>query len=238
MDSKVLRKDTVAEEEIWRYRYEIFTHLFKGRNDVIAEHRDGKYSSVEGAGLTFERFLDHVRMNETYACYNKSDEGTVNFGLFDVDVSDRDRGWDAILPEIEGKRKETSLIMKTLIDMGLERQNMLLEFPTVGFHLFIFFASPVPAKALKSLMGFVLKRSDLEKMPFYPRKVDAPWGDRIQLPLRINRNTSKRSNFIHDLESFDPEHYDSEPDFSVLEKVAPINPAWVLNMFDKYGLQQ
>ena len=242
MDIKVQRKDiacSVAEEEMWRHRYEIFTRLFKGRNDVVAEHRDGKYSPVEGAGLTFERFLDHVRMNETYAVYNKSDEGMVNFGLFDVDVSDRDRGWDAILPEMEQKRKETALIMQTLTDMGLERRNMLLEFPTVGFHLFIFFASPVPAKALKSLMGFVLKRSGLEKMPFYPRKVDgSPWGDRIQLPLRINRNTSKRSNFIHDLESFDPEHYDGEPDFSVLEKVVPINSAWVLNMLDKYGLQQ
>lgn len=37
----------------------------------------------------------------------------------------------------------------------------------------------------------------------------------------------KRSNFIRDFNSFDSEHYDDNPDFSVLEDVAPITPQWV-----------
>jgi hypothetical protein len=227
-----------TEERMWRSRYELFARLYKGRDDVIAEHRDGEYAPVEGSGLTLERFLDHVRLKKTYAVYNKDNAGMVNFGLFDVDVFPRDKGWAPILAAMGEKKKETALIIQTLADMGLERRNLLIEFPTVGFHLFLFFDNPVPAKALKSLMGFVLKRSGLEKIPFYPRKVEgSPWGDRVQLPLRINRNTSRRSNFIHDLESFDPEHYDNEPDFSVLEEVVPIDSAWVLNMMDKYALQ-
>jgi hypothetical protein len=114
------------------------------------------------------------------------------------------------------------------MEMGLKRENMLLEFPTVGFHLFIFFKDPVPAADVKRLMMRVLEKLQLTHMPFYPRKIEeGPHGDRVQLPLRINRNTSKRSNFIRDLRAFDPEHYETDPDFSVLEEVEPIDGAWL-----------
>jgi hypothetical protein len=227
-----------VSDNLWRRRYAAFVRLYKGRDDVIAERQNGEYVALKGAGLTFERFRDHVLMRKTYAVYNMDDAGRVNFGLFDVDVLQRDRGWDAILPELEEKRRETALIMQTLTDMGLQRRNMLLEFPTVGYHLLIFFDEPVPAKALKTLMGFVLERCGLASIPFYPRKVaDSPWGDRAQLPLRINLNTSKRSNFIRDLDSFDPVKYDDEPDYSALEEVVLIDAKWVSRMMEKYDLK-
>ncbi len=227
-----------SEEELWRHRYEAFVRLYKGRNDLIAEWRDTEYSTVHGAGLTFKRFLDHVQLRKTYAIYNKDDAGMVNFGLFDVDILPRNQGWEQLLLSMDEKRRETALIMQTLFDMGLDRRHMLVEFPTVGFHLFIFFDKPVPAKVLKTLMRFVLKRSGLEQIPFYPRNVEeTPWGDRIQLPLRVNLRTSRRSNFVHELESFDPGNYASEPDFSVLEQVSLIDSKWVQRIMDKYSPQ-
>lgn len=54
------------KELVWHRRYEMFAGLYKGREDVIAERRNGEYVAVEGQGLTFERFLDHVRMKKTY----------------------------------------------------------------------------------------------------------------------------------------------------------------------------
>ena len=226
------------KELIWHHRYKIFTSLYKGREDVIAEHRNGEYVPVEGEGLTFERFLDHVQLKKTFAVYNKDDAGKVNFGLFDVDVFPRDKGWEPILPALEGKKRDTLLIMRTLEEMGVERRNLLVEFPTVGYHLLIFFDQPVSARALKKVMGLVLQRSGLEQIPFYPRKVDdTPWGDRVQLPLRINNNTSRRSNFVSDLESFDPEHYSDEPNFDLLDQIVPISSGWVSSVLAKYGLE-
>ena len=112
--------------------------------------------------------------------------------------------------------------------MGLKRQQLLLEFPTVGFHILIFFRDPVAAKDIKCVMQKVLEKSGLTHIPFYPREIeDTPYGDRVQLPLRMNRNTSRRSNFIRNLESFDPDHYGIDPDFSVLEEVDPIDREWV-----------
>jgi len=232
LHSMVLDKE---EYPVWHRRYEIFTRLYKGRPDVIAEQREGKYFAVEGEGLTFERFLNHVQLKKTYAVYNKDQAGMVNFGLFDVDVFPRDKGWEPILSALEGKKKDTLLIMHTLEEMGLEPRNLLVEFPTVGYHLLLFFDEPVPAQALKKVMRFVLQRSGLESIPSYPRKVEeAPWGDRVQLPLRINLNTSRRSNFVSDLESFDPEHFSDQPDFDLLDTVVPISSAWLENVLNKY----
>jgi hypothetical protein len=226
------------EYRVWHRRYEIFISLYKGREDVIAERRNGKYVSVEGEGLTFERFLDHVHLKQTYAVYNKNQAGMVNFGLFDVDVFPRDTGWESILPTLKEKKRDTLLIMRTLEEMGIERRNMLIEFPTVGYHLLIFFDPPVSAQALKKVIRFVLQRSGLDQIPSYPKKVDdAPWGDRVQLPLRINLNTSRRSNFVSDLESFDPEQYNDQPNFDLLNDVVPISAAWVGSILAKYGLQ-
>ncbi|MDP2268763.1 MAG: hypothetical protein Q8K46_06300 [Deltaproteobacteria bacterium] len=237
MVSLVSMESDKEQDLVWHRRYEIFTGLYKGREDVIAEQRHGEYFPVEGEGLTFERFLDHVQLKKTYAVYNKDQAEMVNFGLFDVDVFPRDKGWEPILAELGGKKRDTLRIMRTLEEMGLERRNLLVEFPTVGYHLLIFFDKPVSAKALKKVMRFVLQRSGLEQIPFYPKKVDAPWGDRVQLPLRINLNTSKRSNFVSDLESFDPEHYSDQPNFDLLDEVAPINSAWVSSVLAKYDLQ-
>ena len=209
--------------------YKSFIRLYKGRSDVIAEQKEGgEYISIEGAGLTFDRFLDHIHLRKTYAIYNMDDLKRVHFGLFDMDVFPRNQEWKYLLSGIEEKRKETLQVMKTLMEMGLKRQHILLEFPTVGFHILIFFKNAVQAKPVKMLMKKVLKRSNLTPIPFYPKEIiESPWGDRIQLPLRINRNTSKRSNFIRDLETFDPERYDPNPDFSVLEEVESIPDEWI-----------
>ena len=211
--------------ELWQNWYKSFIRLYRGRDDVIAEQKEGgEYFPIEGEGLTFERFLDHIHLRKTYAIYNMDDFKKVHFGLFDLDVFPRNKEWKYLLSGIEEKRKETLQVMKTLLEMGLKRQQILLEFPTVGFHLLIFFRNPVEAKQVKMIMEMVLKRSHLTHIPFYPKEiVGSPWGDRVQLPLRINRNTSRRSNFIRDLNTFDPEHYDSNPDFSVLEEVESIS---------------
>ncbi len=221
----------LSDEAVWRKHYESFTRLYKGRDDVIARREQDAYLALPGAGLTFERFIEHVQMKSTYALYNLDDEGRVSFALFDVDVFPRDQGWENILVHLPEKRQEMDRIMQTLFGMGLTRRNMLIEFPTVGFHLLLFFQNPVPARAVKRVMKRVLAESGVEKMPFYPKKIEgSQWGDCVQLPLRINLNTSRRSNFVRDLNSFDPEHYDSEPDFTVLDKVETISPNWVQEM--------
>jgi hypothetical protein len=217
------------EKSRWLRNYQTFIRLYRGRHDIIAEqNEEGEYRAVPGEGLTFERFLEHIFLQKTYAIYNLDDSKRVSFGLFDADVFPRKQEWPKMRLGIEKKREETFRIMSLLMGMGLKRENILLEFPTVGFHLLIFFKDPAPARDVKYLMRTVLEKLQLSEMPFYPKKTEeSPYGDRVQLPLRVNRNTSMRSNFIRDLKTFAPEHYEADPDFSVLEEVEPIDTAWL-----------
>jgi len=227
------------EEAINRRNYETFIALYRGREDVIAELRDGKYHPLLGmGGLTFERFQEHVKLEKTYAIYNRDNEGRVHFGLFDVDVLPRTMGWKKILAALDEKREETKRIMATLEKLGLKRKNILLEFPTVGYHILVFFTKPVAAGVLKRLMTFVLEDASLPHIPFYPHDItERPWGDRVPLPLRVNQNTGKRSVFLRDLDVFDPENYDEVPDFSILEEVEPVDESWVTTVVSRLGLK-
>ncbi len=175
-----------GEIDLLRGPYQTLVRLYGGRDDIIAEQqKDGFYLDAMSEGLTFERFVEHVQLKKTYAIYNMDDSKRVKFGLFDLDVVDRNQGWGAIRPGIEEKRKESFRILDALLETGLKRKNILLEFPTVGFHIVIFFKEPVPAKGLKSWMGRLLDAIGLRPIPFYPRKTeDSVYGDRIQLPFQ------------------------------------------------------
>ncbi len=216
-----------GDQTLWLARYRSFTRLYHGRHDIVAQRRDGRYVDVAGQGLTLDRFRAHVEGRETYAIYNRGDAGMVRFGLFDLDIFPRDQGWDNLLRSLPAKKEEALRLVAALGETGLHAGNLLVEFPTVGYHILIFFAAPVPARELKTAMAAILDRCHLADVPFYPRNLNGPWGDRIQLPLRVNLNTGRRSNFVADLAAFDPLHYPDDPDFSLLDRVTLVDPSWI-----------
>ena len=121
--------------------------------------------------------------------------------------------------------------MNTLYHFGFKRENILIEFPTVGYHLLLFFTHPTPATVVKEFVRMTLEKSGLSETPFYPRTTEkGSYGDRIQLPFRINNNTGQRANLIAELDSFDPENYNPAPDFSPLEKITPIDSGRIIRL--------
>lgn len=98
----------------------------------------------------------------------------------------------------------------------------------MGYHLFLFFSDPVPAIMVKSVTNTVLERSGLPLTPFYPRSTRQwTYGDLVQVPFQMNRNTGRRSNLFDDLDSFDPASYDSALSFLSLEMVKPVDSNFI-----------
>jgi len=203
--------------------YPLFTKIYRGRSDCAAVKKAGTYTQIPG-GLTFERFREHVSLINTYSIYQMDPSNNVSFCLYDLDVLPRKQEWNALKDKIVLEKEKALRVIATLAAAGIQRENILLEFPTVGYHLILYFTRPIPAVQVKRFMQLTLNRSGLSETPYYPRSVEAgTTGDRIQLPFRINTNSGRRSNLISDLDSFDPENYDPEPDFSPLEKVKPVD---------------
>ncbi|MEW6672137.1 MAG: hypothetical protein AB1427_10550 [Thermodesulfobacteriota bacterium] len=202
--------------------YRQFVKIYRGREDRAAVKKEGAYSQIPG-GLTFERFREHVNLINTYAVYQMDPSGNVSFCLYDLDVLPRKQEWRILKDKIAVEKEKSLRVIGTLASIGIQRDNILMEFPTVGYHLILYFTRPVAAAKVKRFMESTLKLSGLAETPFYPRSVAAgTTGDRIQLPFRMNTNTGHRSNLISDLAAFDPENYDPEPDFSPLERVRPV----------------
>lgn len=205
--------------------YRHFARLYRGRDDVIGEQAPGGSFSDRPGGLTPERFRAHLSGEATYAIYNKLEGGDVAFALFDLDVTDKSVPWETMCRNLEAEQAQALRLQSLLRRLGLAPENMLVEFPTVGYHLLLFFDRPAPADRVKGLMGELLKAAGLPSRPYYPYATDTPRGDMVRLPLRTNLYTGRRSIFLDDLAAFDPARYEPTPNLQVLRGIRPIDPA-------------
>jgi hypothetical protein len=212
--------------------YHLFSKCYRGREDFVAVRKNGSYEQMAG-GLTYERFQEHIELVNTYALYQMDDSGNVSFCLFDLDVLPRKQDWEILVKKIALEKEKTRRVIQTLLSFGIKKENILIEFPTVGYHLVLSFSNPIPAHIVKRFVEITLEQSGLTETPFYPRNVDKDtFGDRVQLPFRINNNTGRRSNLVKDLESFDPENYDQTPDLTLLEKVRPVEAGLITHLVE------
>ncbi|MFC1814722.1 hypothetical protein ACFL0M_02035, partial [Thermodesulfobacteriota bacterium] len=201
--AEINKDSTLLEKE-----YHLFSQCYRGREDFAAIRKGDSYSQISG-GLTYERFREHLELVNTYALYQMDDNGDVLFCLFDLDVLPRKQEWSVLVKKIAVEKEKTLRVITTLLTFGIKKENILIEFPTVGYHLLLFFSNPTPAAIVKKFVQMMLGKSGLAETPFYPRSVTkGTYGDRIQLPFRMNNNTGRRSNLVTDIESFDPEEYD------------------------------
>ena len=210
----------------WEDYYDLFVERYRGRSDVVAvQQKDGSFVQLAG-GLTVDRFLGHMEMTDTYGIYQMDDQACVRFILFDMDVFPRrKRSGPELLAELSKKKGQVLMLRDTLMDLDIHEDQILVEFPTVGYHVVLFFDWPVPAQEAKTFARLALARAGLKYVaPFYPITT-VGYGDMVRLPLRVNNLTDKRSVFISNLGTFDPAHYDPTPDFTPLERVRPISPA-------------
>lgn len=218
--------------DVWKKRHQLFVRLYRGREDRVGMRKEGTYVPLEG-GLHFERFMEHMELTNTYALYLMDDEGRVSFSLFDLDVFPRKQEWDVLLEKFALEREKARKVMDTLSGIGITEENILVEFPTVGYHLVLFFSEPLSAAIVKKFMHMVLEKSGLSTTPFYPRNIEkGTYGDLVQIPFRMNQNSGRRSNLVRDLNAFDPASYNPEPDFLPLENVKPVKSSLIAQVVD------
>ena len=223
----------MVSDKQWRQRYELFVARYHGRQDAIGlQCPDRTFHPVRG-GLSYRRFRQHIRGSSTYAIYNRDDTGGVSFNLFDLDVFPRvPRPWEQWMEALSIKKKQAQALLNALEAMGISLNQVMVEFPTVGFHVLLFMAEPLPAPKAKLFAHLARDRAGLRfETPFYPSETGGR-GDLVPLPLRRNQITGRRSNFVRDLSTFDPSNYSEEPDFVPLETVNPVSSETIQSSID------
>lgn len=221
-----MTQQAIASQE----NYRLFMRCYQGRSDVVARRQaDGTFETISG-GFTYQRFLEQMEGRNVYCLYNLSADGTVGFVLFDADLFPRPgpgARWDELIPRLRAKKEQAIKLIQALEKMGIRKKQILVEFPSVGFHVVLALEKALPVRKVKAFARLAREQAGLTyELPFYPHEL-CGYGDRVLLPLRRNENTGRRSNFVRDIFSFDPAAYDETPDFLPLTELQLIGPGIV-----------
>lgn len=152
----------------------------------------------------------HLKGINTYGIFNGN---SVNkFITFDIDFAD----------DFAHARWATLKIIYTLVnDFNIPSADIHVSFSGhKGYHVDLFFDSPIKAEYAKSFYECVIKMTDLprEKVEFRPTKLQA-----VKLPLGIHQKTQERCWFV-DRETLEPIE-----SFDYLQKVEPMDHLLILD---------
>lgn len=189
-----------------------FLGIFQGRKDAFAkeevdENRHRRFRPVRRA-ITVEDIKKHLSGEETLAIYPVTEQGLVHIAAVDIDVSNK------VLLECHKEEKnlaefihlaaqDVRKIAKACCNLGLPF--LVEDSGHKGYHLWLLFDSPVPAKLAKRLLKAVCNASgrpnDGIHWEIFPNRDELKADDRgqlMKLPLGIHRLSGRRCLFVND----------------------------------------
>jgi hypothetical protein len=125
-----------------------FSRLYRGRERGIWER--GRFEVSENNGvflpdevLTVERFVEHASgEGRSYGIHLLDAQNCVNFSMYDMDAHPRTAPAPEMLRQLRMLKPLVLHMCATLYDIGIARENLLLEFSGTGYHLWLFYAEP------------------------------------------------------------------------------------------------
>jgi hypothetical protein len=161
-----------------------FMDLFHGRSDRyggIIEKPDGTKSGISNPGpVTEDHYTFHLegRTNSNLGIYPLLDDATIWFGATDLDWHDEKKAGP---PDFNIALK----VRQAFIDLGMPAY-IANSKSLKGYHIYVFFESPVLAADFRKIALEVLRKLDLKNTEIFPKqdKVDATvkYGNYINLP--------------------------------------------------------
>lgn len=183
-----------------------FCRLFRGRQDVYAlQQADGSYRPVRAA-ITTEVIGRHLNGEITIGVYLVTPTvDTCSMAVIDVDQ--------------RSKAMAIGLV-QACAKIGLTAEEILLESSgNKGFHLWVFFEEPLPARdAMRIGMAVSGQAGLLGKVEVFPKQAHVPeggFGNLIKLPGRHAKSGRFSRFFSADL---------SPLDLDILERIQRLTP--------------
>ncbi len=216
---------------------------FVSREDAYAvQLPKGGYAKVEQP-LTSKVVQQHLDGSETVGVYQLNTQSMVKWLCFDLDpekLNDPKASTQKLLQACFEKSKEEDEVERPRI----WQHSVLLEasrFPDPSYHIWIFFAIPVPAKVARWLGLRILELSSLspKQVEVFPKQneitKEQPYGNLVKLPFGFHQVERKWSQAL-DFESFE-----ALPSHVLLEKwglnLSEADLAKILSFEDKRHVQ-
>jgi hypothetical protein len=160
-------------------------NLFIHRKDVFAEQKNkGMYIPTKRP-ITLQDIQEHLNGEKTIGVYCLNTDNTIKWACVDIDSSDLD------FAKAEGK-----LIYKQFPEF-----KRMFEFSgRRGYHIWIFFDTPINATLGQRIVKARLNRIGMLKHEVFPKQTELnenrKYGNLVKLPLAIHRVSGKRSEIL------------------------------------------
>ena len=162
-------------------------NLFIHRKDVFSEqHPSGAYFPSKRP-ITMEDIQEHLEGKKTIGVYCLNTDNTVKWACIDLDGAD--------LRQLELEAEEVySLFPIKQFGKILEKSGRR------GFHVWVFFKTPIPALYAQKIIKSYLNRVGMLKYEVFPKQTELnegrKYGNLVKLPLGIHQKTGKRTEIL------------------------------------------
>ncbi|GAB6190132.1 hypothetical protein JCM30566_18750 [Marinitoga arctica] len=183
-----------------------FMELFSGREDVFSIQFDNGYKPVRRP-LNYKDVIQHLKGEKTIGIYQLKKDNSIKFAAFDIDIKKSYLHDENKYIYEENSRK---VAKKLISELNNENINNYIEYTgNRGYHIWMFFDTPILSYKVKIIMEKILERIDLEEgidVEVFPKQTElnGGLGNLIKIPLGIHRKTGKKCLFVNENFEFVP----------------------------------
>ncbi len=222
--------------------YPIYLDYFKGREDYLACQGPEYYYPVN---KTLDKDYLHKHLNDlaTFGVYVLTSESKCHFLCIDIDIAKNElTDFDVNNPSrkfeyLKEKLVSIKNVLKEKLEL-LEEQILLEDTGGRGYHIWLFFKSPLNgADAIK--LNQVIKKFITFDFEFFPKQPSLSekrrFGNLIKLPLGTHQKYEMKSMFF-ELENGTQKYFESlESNLDVLERTKKIDHDHILSIIKKFN---
>ena len=151
----------------------------------------GKCPDVALLPLDKDVILKHLQGRRTLGVYQLAEDNTVRWGWIDVDGKKVE----------EQQRREYTLAIAKSLAQHIGKRFLVEDSGNKGYHLWVFFETPVEAKYVTALLRDVVKHVDpMDGLTteVFPKQTNLhSFGNLVKLPLGIHQKTEQRCFFVN-----------------------------------------
>lgn len=142
---------------------------------------------------------DHLSGRKTIGVYQLSDDDNVKWLCLDID-KDKTLARDIDPAEVQANAQEqVRRLVKAFLPLGIKP--VVEDSGNRGYHVWVFFNSPIPASIAQTVGHFVLEQVPVLAglhIELFPKQVSArSLGNLVKLPLGVHLKSKRRSAFVN-----------------------------------------
>lgn len=175
-----------------------YTKQYIGQCPMKPQCRPSKCPHITSAPVTDKIVLMHLQGKITIATYALKEDNSVRWLCLDIDLK---KGQDDTEENRQLVRDHTKKLVKALYEIFGPSYYLVERSGSKGYHVWVFFSSPVPAYRVFSLGRWITINNpapDIIGVEVYPKQVTRGHdGSMIKAPLGIHKKTEVRCFFVN-----------------------------------------